>query len=482
MVLGAGLTVLAQQAGRVGVLITSAPVYWLRDSQTPIATLPAGTRVQIIRKVGDWYRIVYQNPSFGDEAGYVRAENIRLESDDSSQKPGANEARPVTQRGFVEGQVVGFPQTAPNDATQVIGNALFREEVFLKPASWIQFAAGVDLRANSHDEVEDAWRLDFRDRGVQRPRAAVRRLTATISRGGFTLEAGKQFIRWGRADILNPTDRFAPRDFLNVIDSDVLPVLGLRPSIQLGKETFEAVWVPQLTPSRIPLFDQRWTVPPPAAAGIALEDGGSRFPEGSEWGVRWSHAGEHVESSLSYFDGFNHLPNIDVQAAPDALTATLTRLYPALRTFGGDLAIPTKWLTLKGEGAYYASPASTNEEYVLYVVELERQTGEWLLDGGYAGQAVTRSGATLAFGPEQGLARSFIGHASYTVDPRRTVAIEGLVRQDLKGFYVKGEYSQTYGQHWRLTADGVGIAGEEGDFIGQYHRNSYGSIALKFSF
>jgi hypothetical protein len=482
LVFGLGAAAMAQQVGRAAVVITNASVYWLRDSQTPIATLAAGTHIQIVREVGDWYRVVYQNPSFGDEAGYVKTENIRLESDDSSQKPGANDTRPFTQRGFVEGQVVGFPQAAPNDATQVIGNLLFREEVFLKPTSWIQFAAGGDLRANSHDEVEDAWRLDFSDRGVRRPRVAVRRLTATITRGGFTLDAGKQFIRWGRADILNPTDRFAPRDYLNVIDSDVLPVLGLRPSMQLGKETFEAVWVPRLTPSRIPLFDQRWTVLPPEAAGVAIADGGSRFPEGSEWGVRWHHADERVESSVTYFDGFNHLPNIDVQVAPAALTATLTRLYPALRTYGGDLAIPTKWFTIKGEGAYFSSPSSNNAEYVLYVVELERQTGEWLLDGGYAGEAVTRSSDVIAFDAERGMARSFVGHASYTVDPRRTVTIEGLVRQDLKGFYVKGEYSQTYGQHWRLTADGVGIAGDESDFIGQYHRNSYGSIALRFSF
>ena len=80
------------------------------------------------------------------------------------------------------------------------------------------------------------------------------------------------------------------------------------------------------------------------------------------------------------------------------------------------------------------------------------------------------------------MAHSIIGHASYTVDPRRTVTIEALARQDLKGFYVKGEYSQLYGQHWRVTADGVGIAGDESDFIGQYHRNSYGSVALRFSF
>ena len=55
-------------------------------------------------------------------------------------------------------------------------------------------------------------------------------------------------------------------------------------------------------------------------------------------------------------------------------------------------------------------------EYVLYVVEAERQTGEWLLDGGYAGEVVTTSVSTLnrfSFAAERGMARSFIGRVSH---------------------------------------------------------------------
>src|SRR5258706_7764193 len=194
-------------------------------------------------------------------------------------------AQPISQRGFIEGRAFVFPVSAPNDTTQTIGDLLIREEVFLKPADWIQFAAGVDLRANSHDQVEDEWRLDLSDRGVRRPRATLRRLTATFTAPHFTLDVGKQFIRWARADVLNPTDRFAPRDFLNVIDNEFLPVLGVRPSIQIGHETFEVVWVPRLTPSRLPLFDQRWTVLPPEAEGMLFVDGGATYPKASEQGV-----------------------------------------------------------------------------------------------------------------------------------------------------------------------------------------------------
>ena len=230
----------------------------------------------------------------------------------------------------------------------------------------------------------------------------------------------------------------------------------------------------------MPLLGQRWTVLPPAAAGISIVDRGSDIPRGPQYGFRWSHAGR-FESSLSYFDGFNHLPNIDVRM-PFTADVELTRVYPALRTYGGDLAIPTRWFTLKGEAAYFTSPSSTNEEYVLYVVEIERQTGEWALNGGYAGDVVTSSLSSFPFAPDRGVARSIIGRAAYTVDPRRTVAIEGAVRQTADGFYVKGEYSQAWGQHWRMTATGVGIGGDDSDFLGQFHRNSHGSIALRFSF
>ena len=392
------------------------------------------------------------------------------------------DAQALSHSGFVDGRLFGFPQTAPNDTTRVIGDALFRNEIVLRPADWFQFAAGLDLRANSHDQVEDRWRLDFEDRGVRRPRAAVRRLAATFAARGFTLDVGKQFVRWGRADIIYPTDRFAPRDYLNVIDSELLPVIGARASIQHGSETFEAVWVPRLTPSRLPLLDQRWAVVPAEAAGLTLADGGSVLPRGSQFGGRWRHTGSRLETAFSFFDGFNHLPDIEARLRADLTTIDVVRVHPSIRMYGGDVAVPTEWFTLKAEAAYVTSPSATSDEYVLYVVELERQTGEWLLDVGYAGEVVRQSRVPVVFSPDRNMARSIIGRASYTVDPRRTVIIEAAARQSGDGFYAKFQYSQAMTQHWHLTLTGVGLAGNPGDFLGQYRRNSHGSAALRFSF
>ena len=405
-------------------------------------------------------------------------------------------AQALTQRGFVEGGILLFSQEAPNDPTRAVGDLLARDDVFFKPAPWMQLAGGLDLRVNSHDQVDDRWRLDLDDRGVRRPRASLRRLTATFTRGPFTIDAGKQFIRWGKADIINPTDRFAPRDFLNVVDTEFLAVTGVRGVAQHRAETFEAVWVPRFTPSRVPLLDQRWTAVSADAAGVPIVDAGADLPRGSETGLRWGHMGSGFEYSLSVFDGFNHLPNIDAAtmlSAESARTAgkicsacsafiTLRRTYPAIRTYGADAAVPTPWFTLKGEAAYFTSSTPLTDEYVLYVLQLERQTGEWVIVAGYAGEAITARRSALSFAPDRGMTRSIVARASYTIDPVRRLAFETAVRQNGDGVYGKVEYSHASGPHWRVTVTGVGIGGHSDDFLGQYHRNSHVAVALRYSF
>jgi hypothetical protein len=390
-------------------------------------------------------------------------------------------AQVISERGFVDGTGTAFLQDAANDDQQFVGDLLAREEVFVRPASWFELAGGVDFRANSHDQVEDEWRFDVKDRGILRPRVALRRLTATFSYGGFNIDLGKQFIRWGRADVIYPTDRFAPRDYLNVLNAEVLPVLGVRPSVQVGTETFEGVWLPEATPSRLPLFNQRWTPLPEAAQALPIVDEGTVIPERDQYGARWRHTGTRLETAVSYFDGVNHLPNIAAEVLPNG-SLQVTRVLPRIRMIGGDVAIPTSWLTWKFETAYVTAPTDAAEEYVLYVVEVERQVGEWLLDFGYAGDHTTQEYVVPSFDPDRGMARSIIGRVSFTVDPRRSVVLEGAVRQNGDGVFAKAEYSQTFGQHVRATFAGVAIAGEPEDFLGHYQDNSHASVGLRFSF
>jgi len=401
--------------------------------------------------------------------------------------PGAL-AQTVSQRGFADAMLTLYPQAAPNDATQCVADVVAREEVFFKPRAWVQFAAGLELRANSHDQVDKRWTPDFWDRDERRPPVSIRRLSATLHQGVFTFDLGKQFIRWGRTDIVHPTDRFAPRDFMSVIDADFLGTTGVRGLAELGRHTLEAVWVPRFTPSRIPLIDQRWSAVPPSAAPLPIVETAPAFPGGSQFGVRWGHTADRLEYSLSFFDGFNSAPDIlsTVQYAtepPGQPTAVeVARVYPPIRTYGGDLAWPLRWFTVKAEAAYFTSSSASTDEYVLYVLQLERQSGEWVFVGGYAGEVVTRSRTSLVFAPDRGLSRALVARASYTLDPNRSVAFEGAARQNGRGLYARAEYSQARGQHWRATIAAVAIGGHADDFLGQYRRNSHATLTLRYSF
>ena len=307
---------------------TSTPLFPLPDTAGRVTVLAAGTQLRVLGPHGSWLKVVFTATDGTEITGLIAPATATLQSGEV--EPPAK--GPFSQRGFVDGRAVGYFQEAPNDSQLAVGDALLREEVFFRPSRWFRLAAGLDLRANSYNQVEDEWRLDFDDRGVLRPKAALRRLTASVSANHFTLDVGKQFIRWGKADILNPTDRFAPRDYVNVIDSDFLPVLGVRSSLQFGQESVDLVYLPRMTPSRTPLLDQRWTVPPPEAEGLTLVDDGAIFPTRSQQGVRWNHTGGSFEASASFFDGSNHLPDINVavdaesaRSEPDAVVFRAAR-------------------------------------------------------------------------------------------------------------------------------------------------------------
>ena len=391
-------------------------------------------------------------------------------------------AQPLTQRGFADSRLTLYPQDAANDRANAVTELLVRDEVFVKPSPWIQFAAGFDLRLNTHDQVEGSWRIDIGDRRTLRPALSVRRLAATLARGPVTIDIGKQFIRWGKTDILTPTDRFAPRDFLNVIDAEFLPVSGVRGVVQAGAHAVDVVWVPVFTPSRIPLPNQRWAPAPADFPSIALAGSGAVIPEGSQAGIRYSRIADRVEYSVSLFNGFNHLPNIAAAPGPRPGQFNLVRRYPSMRSYGGDAAMPARWFTVKAEASYFTSGTPATDDYVLYVIQLERQSGEWLLVGGYAGELVTARRATTAFAPDRGLTRSIVARAAYTIDPNRSVAFEGAARQNGRGVYSKVEYSQARGQHWRVTVGAVLVGGSSADFLGQYRRNSHLVLALRYSF
>jgi hypothetical protein len=392
-------------------------------------------------------------------------------------------AQDFTYRGFAEVQATAYPQTTPQDADRLGVEGRFRFEPAYRAASWLAVSASGDARIDNLQLAERAWRLDVRDRGVRRPAFSLRHAAATLRRGPAVVVLGKQFIRWGKADILNPTDRFAPRDFLEVTDDEFLGVTGARFQYERGSHSIDVAWVPWFTPSRIPLIGRRWARPGPQTLDVtSLVDLDLAFPRRAQYGARWNARGSGYELSLSYFEGFNHLPHFTTLVLNAQPLVALQRTYAPLRMAGGDAAVPFRWFTVKGEAAWLKAGSTTADDLVLYVVQLERQSGELSLVGGYAGEIVTERRSAFDFAPDRGLTRAFLGRAGYTLGPTRDMALEAAVRQNLDGVWVKAQYSEAVDVHWRWTLAGTVIGGDERDFIGQYRRNSHLLATLRYSF
>jgi hypothetical protein len=387
-----------------------------------------------------------------------------------------------TARGFLENSTTFYPQRAANDRAHIVSEALFRYEASWRPNRWLQLNGAFDARTDTHRQAAREWRLDADDRSVERPAFSLRRFSVMVNRGSVTAEAGRQLIRWGKTDIINPLDRFAPKDYLNPVNTDILGVSAVRLTYEKQANTFDLVWQPWFTPARTPLLNQRWTVLPSSAAAIPVQDLGARYPGRSQLGLRWNRLGQGYEYSLAYFDGFNYLPLFAARPSTTPPAIAFERYYPRLRLVGASGAFPTRQVTVKGEAGYFTTSRSQTDEYLLYVLQLERQQGEWSFAGGYAGEIITHAAPNaLQFSPERGLARSFLGRAGYTIGPTRSIAFEGVARQNGKGVWLRFTYTETYGQHWRFTGGVTLMRGETADFLGQYRRNSYASLALRYS-
>src|ERR1035437_189704 len=388
-----------------------------------------------------------------------------------------------TQQGFLEADFFVFPLTAPNDSGHVVGNGIFRWDATYKPAPWVTFSGGVEAQTDTHGETERTFRVDAQDRGLLRPAFSLRAFQITLHKGHFTADLGKQIIRWGKADILNPTDRFAPRDYLNVVDSGVLGVLGARVNAEYQGTSIDLVWTPRFTPSRVPLIDQRWALLPPDAPP-RIENAATVFPGGGQYGARIDHIGHGYEISASVFEGYNHLPLLVPIIDPLSQTLYVQRFYPKIRTYGTDAAVPLRLFTIKTNAAWFQSRepsanAPRSDSYVLWVAQLERQVRQWVFAAGYAGQTVFDYRYPFSFDPERGLTKALIAKAVYNVDAPTSVSIETAIRQNGQGTWTSAEYSRQLANHWRLIGGVTVIAGARNDFLGEYRQNSFGVLRVR---
>ncbi len=173
------------------------------------------------------------------------------------------------------------------------------------------------------------------------------------------IRIGNQFIFWGKADWINPTDNINPWDYQNIsgnVQDYRIPVTAVKLDYYLSDYTsFEFVWLP------IPKHNLVSMEFPRHAGSLTMITENAVEPvkklSNSEFAVKFSSSLTPVDFSFSWFHGFDKNPSVFVGFLPSQRSAPVISFTPhydkRIDILGGDFITTFDKFAFKGEAAYY---------------------------------------------------------------------------------------------------------------------------------
>lgn len=165
---------------------------------------------------------------------------------------------------------------------------------------------------------------------------------ATVRFKRADIRIGRQIVAWGRADGINPTDNLTPRDYTVLLpfeDDQRFGTAALRVDGYFTDEVRLTLFAtPWFEPSKIPL---------PFPAGLSVREKiPARSPSNTEIGLKLDRTGARLDWSVSYYHGFDLLPDARV------VSSGLELRHNRIDVFGADAARTVGRFGFRVEAAY----------------------------------------------------------------------------------------------------------------------------------
>lgn len=309
------------------------------------------------------------------------------------------------------------------------------------------------------------------------------------------LRIGQQIVAWGRADGINPTDNLTPRDYRVMLPLEEDQRFGT-PALKVDRFlsdtlTLSTFITPFFSPSRIPRVTGDYAVD---------VDRPARTLRNTEIGVRLDRTGSSFDGSISFYHGYNLLPNYRVAASP----ATLIEYYDEMNVIGVDMARNfdrfgvraeiaysrpehenrpgmryAQWFYVLGADRTFAETRNVNLQFVGRYVEDFHDAGS-VSDPALAGTALLNA----IMNNQQ--SRTSYGISSRIGDRWRndTVTVEvllyvGLTRSEV---YLRPLIAYALDDRTRVTVGAEVYRGSDESFFGRLADNSGPFLELRYSF
>lgn len=217
-------------------------------------------------------------------------------------------------------------------------------------SAWGQ--ARVDLGA-AGKLVGDGWLQAQTGTEATGPHGRVRELYWRYSAGPLEVKVGRQLVIWGRADGLNPTDKLSPRDFTLLVPEDSAQRHG-NEAVQLGLASgygnVSALWFPHGASHTLPLK---------AIPNVHYQ---TSVPRHAQWALKWDATGDGVDGSLSYFNGVDPMPDLQLsEVRGDQVTVAVAN--HRTRMIGADVSIGSGKLIWRAEAAWTHSDSAGTDDF-----------------------------------------------------------------------------------------------------------------------
>lgn len=217
---------------------------------------------------------------------------------------------------------------------------------------------------NAGQIIGEAWVQS--DSNNDQEKALVRELFWRLDGESWRISLGKQLLAWGRADGINPTDNLTPKDFTQLTpeDNDLREgIKAAKGEYTFGNSTISLIWFPESASHRIPLR-------PMSGIHYQIEDA----PDKSQYALQWEYLGASVDSSLSWFDGYDLMPDFLMgDLTMDGLTVILHN--QRLQVLGGDISFAEGNRVWRGEIAYSHTDSEGEADFV------HKKDQLWLVGG-----------------------------------------------------------------------------------------------------
>jgi len=188
----------------------------------------------------------------------------------------------------------------------------------------------------------------------------------------WDVRVGRQFITWGRADAIKPTDQFKRRDYTDLPEDREEAILAIKGDYYISNWTLEGVLAPIFEEDILPYnIENRWLLLPKTgnipgqgdtefnfSYQINLAQRPSETLESSQAGLRLSGDYAGWDFGLMYAYSYDRIPTfvdeelVSIEPEKGEALVVVTPRYKRIHVTGFDWATTLSKLGLRGELAY----------------------------------------------------------------------------------------------------------------------------------